>query len=34
MLQLLEDPKLATALLQSHSAQEMRKLLQENTPTS
>jgi len=34
MLQLLEDPKLATSLLQSHSAQEVRKLLQENPATS
>ena len=35
MLQLLEDPRVATSLLQSHSAQEMRKLLQEkNSPTS
>lgn len=34
MLQLLEDPKVATALLQSHSAREIRRVLQENPANS
>jgi transcriptional antiterminator/mannitol/fructose-specific phosphotransferase system IIA component len=34
MLQLLEDPRVASSLLQSHSAQEVKKLLQENPATS
>lgn len=34
MLQLLEDPRVANSLLQSHSAQEIKRLLQENPATS
>ena len=34
MLQLLEDPRTANALLQSRSKQETRRLLQENPATS
>ena len=34
MLQLLEDPRVANALLRSQSAQEMRRLLQGNPATS